>query len=466
VTTDLQYSVAAALSARADRLPVHPDPYARFIRVERRRRARRRLRAAGVVAVAGCTVIGIGTGIVSLPGWMPAIRTDGNWTAGSALLQEPTRGSLAHDAEWQEQMRAAVQDIEETEGRWRVVDRGGIRFVFAGDVPALDRRLALVVVPLRLGVREAYAPMWYEGPLGAAVQDMRQGATYGDKLPEIVTFGELGLDAGAALVIAPADATLQISRSASYTAQGRVSRNWEPLPTAGGVAVARFRGVPSGMTAMLRMQTERGETTLAAGALWQASIGPDLPVGVTVAATKQTRGVLPADDVVDTAIEEVLRDCAVDPTTATIRIPWAGTVAAGPALLITVQPLGGGTLVYGTYLDGRTIGLRLLVPAAGAETRPFAFWIKGDHPTPEMTTLLVIAPANAARAELVIGHDVRPVDLDTTGAAVASLPLDTPASIRAYDADGKLLGQTPVQPSKAAHSPGLPGESTATRVVP
>jgi hypothetical protein len=135
-------------------------------------------------------------------------------------------------------------------------------------------------------------------------------------------------------------------------------------------------------------------------------------------------------------------------------------------LLITVQTPDGGTLVYGTYLDGQTIGLRLLVPAAGAENRPYAFWIKGDHPAPEITTLLVIAPANAARAELVIGGQVRPVDLDPTGAAVTSLPLDTPASVRAYDADGKLLGQTPVQPSKAAYGPGLPGESPATRVVP
>src|SRR4029453_2111117 len=61
---------------------------------------------------------------------------------------------------------------------------------------------------------------------------------------------------------------------------------------------------------------------------------------------------------------------------------------------------------------------------------------------------------------------VRPCDLDPTGAAVTSLPLDTPATVRAYDADGKLLGQTPVQPSKAAYGPGLPGESPATRVVP
>jgi hypothetical protein len=80
-----------------------------------------------------------------------------------------------------------------------------------------------------------------------------------------------------------------------------------------------------------------------------------------------------------------------------------------------------------------------------------------------MTTLLVIAPANVAPAEHVIGHDVVPVDLDTTGAAVTSPPLDIPASVRAYDADGKLLGETPVQPSKAALSPGLPGESPATR---
>ena len=145
MTTDLQHGLAATLRARADRLPVRPDPYARFIRVERRHRARRRLRAAGVVAVAGCTVVGIGTGMISLPGWLPAIRTDGNWTASSPLLQEPTRESLAHDAAWQEQMRDAVHDIEETEGRWRVADRAGIRFVFAGDVPAIDRRLALVV---------------------------------------------------------------------------------------------------------------------------------------------------------------------------------------------------------------------------------------------------------------------------------------------------------------------------------
>ena len=154
--------------------------------------------------------------------------------------------------------------------------------------------------------------MWYEGSLGAAAKDMRQGATYGDKLPEIVTFGELGLDSGAALVIAPADATLQISPSASYTAQGLVARSWAPLPTAAGVAVTQLPGAPSGMTAMLRARTASGETTLTAEALVQMSIGSDLPASVTVAATTHTRGLLPADDVVDMAIEDVLRDGALD----------------------------------------------------------------------------------------------------------------------------------------------------------
>jgi hypothetical protein len=465
VTTDLQRSIATVLRAQADQLPVRPDPYVRFIRVERRHRARRRVRAAGVVVIAGCTVVTAGTGVVALPAWVPAIRTDGGWTASSALLQEPTHGSLARDALWLEEMRATVQDIEETEGRWRVADRHGIRFVFAGDVPALHRRLALVVVPLRLGVLETHAPMWYEGPLGAAAKEMRQGATYGDKLPEIVTYGELRWDSGAALVIAPSDATLRISRSATYTAQGLVTRTWERLPTAAGVAIAQLPGAPAGMAAMLHVWTERGETTLASADLWQSIEGDNLPAKVTAAATKDTRGVLPADDVVDMAIEDVLRDCALDPAAATIRIPWAGTVASGPSLLIMVQPRGGGTLVYGTYLDGRTIGLRLLVPAGGAESRPYALWIRGDHPTPETTTLLVIAPADAGRAELVIGDHVYPLDLDRMGAAVTALPLDTPASVRAYDSEGKLLGQTRVQPSTAAYSPGLPGESPATRVA-
>ena len=57
-----------------------------------------------------------------------------------------------------------------------------------------------------------------------------------------------------------------------------------------------------------------------------------------------------------------------------------------------------------------------------------------------------------------------PVELDATGAGTTTLSDSDRATVVAYAADGRVLGETPVPPRDRRYAP-VPGESAATSIV-
>ncbi len=176
-------------------------------------RSRRRRRTTGALAGALTAVALLQTEVVPLPAWAPAVAVDA-FAHRSALLDGPTRGSLAGDREWLDGLRAAVQNRTDPEGEWRVVDREDIKILYAGDLPG--QRRALLVVPLRLGLIQVNDTMWYEGPLGARPEQMEwAGSASADDVVAHYEADSEGL--GGLLVLAPPgpqSSTRPASRSA------------------------------------------------------------------------------------------------------------------------------------------------------------------------------------------------------------------------------------------------------------
>jgi len=105
---------------------------------------------------AAAAVAAVMLNVVPVPSVVPVVPV-GPAPNDSLLWGQPTRGSLAGDQRWLADLRASLSDVSQDEGVWRVAGRDRVRVLFAGDVG--DRRLALLVVPLRLGVLEVQESM-------------------------------------------------------------------------------------------------------------------------------------------------------------------------------------------------------------------------------------------------------------------------------------------------------------------
>ncbi len=204
---------------------------------------------------------------------------------------------------------------------------------------------------------------------------------------------------------------------------------------------------------------------------WQPPAGwsPRIPRSVLVEATRQTRGDAVDPGFLRSMLDDVLSDAGLSiEDRLTIRVPWSGRVADRDALLLTVQPEDGGVLAYGwsRRFDGIRQDLRLLLPAQGVTTRPIAWRVESEESKASTSTVMVVAPEGAVSAELVTERGVEPVELDASGAGQGSVEAEQRATVRAYGADGELLGETPVPLLKGEWHLGVPGDKPETRVVP
>ncbi len=467
--SQIERSLVDTLHARARTGPGETDPWERFIHGERASRRRKRRRTASAVAGALTVVALVQTNAVPVPSWTPSIQLNAP-ASPSLLLQYPTRGSLAADHEWLTGLRDQVDDISESEGVWRVGDRDRIRIVFAGDVG--DERVALLVVPLRLGLIEVQESMVYTGLVGAPPDEMMQQENFGH-LPSVfarMVGGEGSIaDASGAvtqpptlLVVAPPGATAEYATTAQYGADGRVRRNWRPAPVVDGVvsqSIAEWTSVPE-LALRVRHDGRVHERHLYVAPSHPAET---IPAAILAEATRDTRGEEPDPVLLQRTIAEALTEAGLSVDGVDIRVPWSGRVRGSAAHVVTIQPEGGGVLAF--WHGGRT-DLRLLLPAKGAAARPLAWRLySGDGNDDRTRDVVVVAPKGSARVELVTDASARAVELDGTGAGLATLEPDDEATVRAYDASGALLGETPVPPFEESWE-GFPGDSRHTRVVP
>lgn len=455
------------LASRADGLGHEPDPWGRFAAAERVHRRRRRRRAAlavtSVVAVAGL----VQTNVLPLPGWAPTVPVTA--LAGSAALRDaPTRGSLAGDATWQDGLRALVQDVEDPEGVYRVGNRKDVRVLFAGDVPG--KRLALLVVPLRLGVLTVEDTQWYEGPVGAAPAQMQKGANSGTP-EDVASRVDVGDTGGLVMVIGPPGAQVEVSTAVRFGADGRLVRDWQQVGAdgVGWLELPASRRLPQVAARVFRDGRPVFDGTVPVSGAYEAPVasGPQL----SDVEVDDRRGGPPPAPLLRQAVAHAFLTTALDPRTTRVRVPWAGEVRGQAALVLTLQPRAGGVLVFTQRLVSRSSDetgtaqdLRLLLPAEGAEARPLAWRLRADTGEAETSQVVVVAPAGASRADLVSGGRSTPVQLDASGAGLAELEPSAEGVVRAYRRDGTLLGELQVPPFETDSS-GVPGSTRGTRVV-
>lgn len=104
-----------------------------------------------------------------------------------------------------------------------------------------------------------------------------------------------------------------------------------------------------------------------------------------------------------------------------------------------------------------------MAPADGAYTRPYA-WRMRESEDAESGSVFVVVPKGTASAEIRLDDGTSiPVDLDRTGAGMVRADADR-MTVVAFDATGKIIGETPVPPLED-DSYGVPGETRASSVV-
>ena len=463
---DVERELRDVLADRAASLPEHPDPWARYRRSRRTHLRRAWLRRGALLAGAAAIALSVMLNVVPVPSVVPVVPV-GPTSTDSLLWRQPTQGSLASDNAWLDSLRRGVQDVSETEGVWRVAGRDRIHVVFAGDVEG--RRIALLVVPLRLGVIEAWDTQWYVGDRSAPAGEMAKDANFGE-LPDAAVRLDGSVEAGGTmLIVAPRGASAEVSAAADYGADGRLHRTWQPARSAEGALVAHLPVGTNPNAVAVRARAADNSRLDAAMTSW--SWGGELDrnardhFAVTALAGARGPGLAPA--LARLWIGSVVRDTGVDPSTALIEIPWTGRIRGKPAALITAQPPGGGVLVYAFHGRANAFreDLRLLTPAAGADLRPIAYRLRADGADTPSDQVVVVAPPGTARVDLRAGSDpVAAADVGIDGSATLWVPGRRQLTVRAYGAGGQLIAQAPVA-SLSDGSSGLPGEDRSTRLV-
>jgi len=361
-----------------------------------------------------------------------------------------------------------------------------VRVLFAGDVAG--RRLALVRLILRYRGHTTPTLEWLQGEVDASPGTMRSVNTgiTADMTQDCV---EDWHGTGYLAVVAPSGSTIRVSLGVTFRADGRLERTWR---TAGsdGIALRELPAAPQRILVAVRA-SRRGQLLSGNGSGprdWSAqrntsaapdggpSLAPyraiidrylppgpvDLPWARTMA--ERLRGAL------------ALYGLKLDQVTVTVRFEMT---AGSPRYLMTLTPKGGGTLVLANsgghgFQQGF---LELLAPAKGAVDRPYA-WRQLDlllrHATKQV---MVSVPSGAVRAEMVVDGTPHPLTVDARGFAGTQVPLTARATVRAYGADGRLLGETPLPDEAGSPFPytenvgGLwnvgvvPGETRGTRLV-
>ncbi|SNT36065.1 hypothetical protein SAMN05421812_10510 [Asanoa hainanensis] len=442
------------------------DPWPAFVRRERLHRRNRRVRRTALAVVVAAAV-GVQTNVVPLPGWAPAIALASPW---SALASSPPRGSLTADSTWVSAFRDRVTGLQDPDGFWAVAGRDRIKVLYASDAPG--RRVALVLVPLRFGFVTSWELIWYDGPTGAAPSEMRYSGNESAANPVVTMTQVDGERGGYALVIGPPDATVTISGDPRYTARGVVERRELARSDGGGVGVVLLP--PAALPPGLDARVTRGSAVLYEGGVsggWGSSASGDPfepSAGLLTDAVRDVRGPAPSPAVLASFVRLALTDSQLPAVGTTVRVRWSGSVNGQAAVLLTVQPAGGGVVTYafhGSETSSRT-DLRLLLPAAGASVRPVGWRLRAEGGDDRTDRVLVSAPTGTATATVTVG-DGSPVAvaLDAAGFGTATVPPDQRATVTAYAADGSVLGSTPVPPFENTMS-RLPGDTPGTRVVP
>ncbi|HEY6737435.1 MAG TPA: hypothetical protein VI076_01180 [Actinopolymorphaceae bacterium] len=144
MTNDLESRLRTELTRRSATLPRHPDPYG----MVHGRLVRRRRRVVAGTACLAVGVLAVGALVVPRPGEDPRIAQQVATTKTpvtgipSSPKEWPVRGSLAHDEEYLERVRALVREENSSEPDDQPVT--DVHIVYAGEVRGDEVVVALV----------------------------------------------------------------------------------------------------------------------------------------------------------------------------------------------------------------------------------------------------------------------------------------------------------------------------------
>ncbi|GAB7052974.1 hypothetical protein [Catenuloplanes indicus] len=450
------------LAGQAASLELPEDPWPGFAGRERRHRRRRRVRA-GAFAVVLTALVGLQSGVLPMPGWVPGIAIA---ATNSALLNSPPRGTLAGDAGWQDGMRALIEVGNVPGENWEITDRRDITFLYASDVG--DRRLALVHVPLRLGFLTDQQLAWYTGPAGAAPAEMVPDS-FSRGVEQARSTMYAAADApGAIAVVGPVGWTASISNGHTFGADGRV-RHAPPVTGAVGSGFVEMVVPPTPVMPSPVMTLSRGDEVITLDVSgWYDGPAHDPDAYRAVAADALgDRDFDPnlLGEWISNAI--AVQGLALDGLRVEVR--WTGMIDGQPTALFTVQQRpGDGVLAFAVSATGEGASLetlRLLLPEQGAAQRPIG-WRKHTSTSERTDRMVLVGPPGATTVTVAVdGGTPARITLDDTGRGETTVPLDaTSVLLVAYAADGTEIASSPVPPFEGG--PGIIGDSPATRVVP
>ncbi len=394
-----------SLAQQAERVTPAPDPYGRLL-VRRRRRRRR----TGVV-LATLLVLAILPGAWALTVGLPERAPDGYVDAGqpptrllAALLDSPTRGSLAADTGLLDGLRdRAPKEVERmtdgARGPFLPQDPTLIRILFAGDVPG--GRLVILG-----GVSRWPLEVTYWAAPGTPV-DRLQMTGFGELEP-VVRAERLTEAGGYSLVMGPAGSRVAVSDRARYHADGSITRSWTEEP-AGYLLRDTRQLAPGGRVRLTYDGAVLLESALHSGA------GTDPEVSIDPAPVSGRGKAIPAAAV--QAARALARGTGLSDRDAHFQVLWcdevpmAGLTNGSTAAVVTVQamtPDGGGP--YATYafdLTGAEPLARDHPSGAGVAGPPDRTLIVMRLPyfARQTDTLMVVAPPGAVRAEAVVAGD-------------------------------------------------------------
>jgi hypothetical protein len=484
-------SVRGMLAERADEIRP-PADLADTILTRHRRDRSRTLAVIAVTAVVALITAGVpaalhrlGTGAVKRPAQQaPALNCTPAKPDRTGLAVDPAglptqtraRGSLGGDAElvrrvlvagWTGLLRGqtypaglaggARPDLAPGTAKVQLVERLGDGFI--GLVVATDLQGTGYYPQWVTGVGETIniangddqgrfaGP--YRGNVGDPARDQRVGQLfYGDN-PVSLSVHETRC--GTVLVVlAPPGAQARMATRGDIDANGAIVRDYQPIPLTDGIAVVP---VPVGDNRGVAAQV------LSAGwpvADWSAGLAyPSNGANPTAQPTAAQRAdaAWPTTGQVDQALRTARGQ--VDPTTAAqalhtipstlLGLPrnkpeviWGGRLLDGTPVLLVANQFASGARYLTSYAPRPvpTETLSGILPAGPLDRSVFA-WVAGAD-----DELVVVAPG-AVRAEVDLkGGNTRQIPF-TDGGGVLKVHGSQPIMIRAYDAQGRLVGARP-----------------------
>lgn len=428
-------ALRSTLDRHAVRVTPLPDPYTRVLG----RRRRRRQRATVTVALAAVLlVVAPAVWLTNRP--QPYLPVAGPPPAALLpLLDSPTRGSLAGDADFLDTIRRLAaagfhgHPGAGDDGTPLPDDPAMVKVLFAGDIGT--RRIAILA-----GLDGRPFEAHYQGEAGADPEELYRTGS-GELTPVIDTgFASTDTDPSQTyLLLGPTGATYEQS-AMSYTPDGQ-QRNWVPVDGADDyVALTDLR---ERRTFRIRV----GDTVIyqtTAGSVAQAQIGRRVELDPQPVGGRGT----PLPEAAQIVAGGLANATGLSTPQVTFRVLWSEEVdmpgtTSGRAHVVTVQAVladGSGPFTTGavdtgdrSYRDHPTgygmagdpahtlIAMRL--PHYGAAV--------GDR-------LQLIAPPTAVRAEVTSKTGVQEVTL-VNGVGHLAVPPGAMPTIRAYDAADVLL---------------------------